>query len=168
MFFCCYMCVSPSILYSLVSFPLTRSHVEELDILQRKMLRRIIGWRRIEGEAWDETMRRMRDRSDHAHQLYPWQIWSYRFFRDQWRFAVHCMKKPISRWILCYNSIPLSDVRGEYIPHRDVGRPRIKWDDHLRAFFLHYFPNRASEHWSYILVEHVGLEDAFVDFSMSR
>ena len=53
--------------------------MEELDILQRKMLRRIIGWRRIEGEAWDETMRRMRDRSDHAHQLYPWQIWFYDF-----------------------------------------------------------------------------------------
>ena len=157
-----------TVLYALVSFPLTRSHVEELDILQRKMLRRIIGWKRIEVEPWDEIMRRMRDRSDHAHQLYPWQIWSYRFFRDQWRFAVHCMKKPISRRILCYNSIPLLGVRGEYIPHRDVGRPRIKWDDHLRAFFLHHFPNRASEHWSHILVEHVGLEDVFVEFSMSR
>ena len=100
------MCVSPSILYALVSFPLTRSHVEELDILQRKMLRRIIGWRRVDGEGWDETMRRMRDRMDDAHQLYQWSTWSYRFFRDQWRFAVHCVKIPISQWLLVYNSKP--------------------------------------------------------------
>ena len=52
------VCVSPSILFALVCFPLIRGQVEDLDILQRKMIRRIVGWRRIDGEPWDETMRR--------------------------------------------------------------------------------------------------------------
>ena len=91
------MCVSPCILFALVSFPLTRGQIEALDVLQRKMLRLIIGWRRIDGEAWEETMRRMRDRLDYARQLYHWQTWSYRFFRDRWRFAVHLTVDGISR-----------------------------------------------------------------------
>ena len=154
---------------ALVCFPLSRGQVEDLDILQRKMIRRIVGWRRIDGEPWDETMRRMRDRVDDARRLYNWQSWSYRFFRDQWRFASHVSTR-MSKWILVYNSSPVFDVSGDFIPHRDVGRPRTKWDDCLKAFFVHNFPARYNEHWSYILrnVEHVGLEDAFVDFSMSR
>ena len=72
--------------------------------------------------------------------------------------------------LLVYNSGPSLDVRGEFVPYRDVGRPRARWDDYLKAFVLHYFPNRNNEHWSNILrsVERVGLEQHFVEFSMSR
>ena len=166
------MCVSPSMMFALTAFPLTRSQIDEIDVLQRKMLRRIIGWRRIKGEAWDETMRRMRDRLESARGLYAWHSWSYRFFRDQWRFAIHLTKERASttaKWMLTYNSSPKSDDEGIYIPHRDVGRPRTKWDDHLKVFFAHYFPERVNEHWSKILssVERVSLEQVFIDFSVS-
>ena len=163
------ICVTPSILYALVSLPLTRGHVGELDVLQRKMLRRIIGWRRVEGEAWDVTMHRMQDRMDYARShFYHWQIWSYRFFRDQFRFAIHSINQSRSQCMLLYNCSPFLDVRGEYVPHRDVGRPCMKWDDYLKAFFLQHFPNRRSEHWSQILrtVDHALLEQHFVNFSM--
>ena len=110
-------------------------------------------------------MRRMRERSDHAHQLYPWQIWSYRFFRDQWRFAVHCMEKPISIMLKFYLTFQCS--RRIYTAQR-CRKTSNKMGRSSESIFLHYFPNRASEYWSHILVEHVGLEDAFVDFSMSR
>ena len=71
-------------------------------------------------------------------------------------------------WILTYNCNPCFDFNGDYVPHKDVGRPRIKWDDYLKAFFLHHFPARANEHWSYICrsLGSVDLESDFVDFSM--
>ena len=153
-------CVSPTVLFALVSFPLTRDQVEVLDALQRKMLRRIVGWRRVDGEPWDETMRRMRDRLERARRLHNWQRWSYRFFRGQWKFVVHFSKTTMSEWMLLYNCSPCFDVRGDYVPHRDVGRPRTKWDEHLKQFFVHHFPNRRGEHWSHISrsVEYIGLE----------
>ena len=53
------MCVSPAILFGLTTLPITRSRLRDLDILQRKMMRRIVGWRRIDGEDWEDTTRRM-------------------------------------------------------------------------------------------------------------
>ena len=76
------VCVSPSALFALASFPLTRCQVALLDTLQRKMVRRIVGWRRIDGEPWDETMRKMRDRVEGARHLYDWKCWSQRFLRN--------------------------------------------------------------------------------------
>ena len=114
-------------------------------------------------------MHRMRDRMDHARcHFYHWQTWSYRFFRDQFRFAVHSITQSRSECMLLYNCTPLLDVRGEYIPHRDVGRPRTKWDDFLKAFFIQHFPNRRNEHWSQILrtVDHGLLEEHFVIFCL--
>ena len=72
------------------------------------MLRSIVGWRRIDGEPWDETMRRMRDRIESGRQLHKWQLWSHRFFRDQWRFAVHLLAK-MSQWMITYNCGPCFD-----------------------------------------------------------
>ena len=54
--------------------------VELFDTLQRKMVRRIVGWRCIDGEPWGETMRIMSDRVEITRHLYDWQYWSQRFF----------------------------------------------------------------------------------------
>eukprot|EP00959_Pyramimonas_sp_CCMP1952_P217036 4539173-Pyramimonas_sp.AAC.1 len=35
---------TPSVLYSLTTTPLTQKDLDKLDALQRKMLRRIVGW----------------------------------------------------------------------------------------------------------------------------
>ena len=131
------------------------------------MIRRIVGWRHVDGEPWDETMCRMRDRIDDVRRFYSWQFWSHRFFRDQWRFAMHASQR-MSEWMLVYNCSPILDVSGDFIPHRDAGRPRMKWDDYLKAFFAHKFPARNSEHWFTILrsIDPVRLENEFVDFCL--
>ena len=164
------VCVSPSMLFALVSLPLTRSQIEELDILQRKMLRRIVGWRRIEGEPWEDTMKRMRDRVENARTLYNWTSWSHRFARDQWRFAMHLTAtiSPMMSTMLRYTSTERHDSEGLYIPRRFVGRPKMKWDYYLQSFFQHSFPDRSSEHWSCVIrdVNCVELERSFIDFSL--
>ena len=66
------MCVTPSMLFSLSSFPLSSAKLQEMDRLQRRMLRRIIGWRRFDDEDWRHTMTRMNDRMSQARQQYSW------------------------------------------------------------------------------------------------
>ena len=49
-------CVGPAFLFGIAVLPLSRFQIQKMDILQRKMLRRIVGWRRSEGEYWNITM----------------------------------------------------------------------------------------------------------------
>ena len=63
------VCVTPAILFGLPVFPLLRSQLRDLDIVQRKMLRRVIGWRTLPGESWRDTMKRMTDQR-RAETLY--------------------------------------------------------------------------------------------------
>ena len=44
------MCISPCLLFALSAFPISKSQLEQMDVLQRKILKRIIGWRRDENE----------------------------------------------------------------------------------------------------------------------
>ena len=60
--------VLPILLYSLSSLTLKPMHHSMLRGTRTKMLRNLAGWRRVEGEGWPETMRRMRAR--------VWQICS--------------------------------------------------------------------------------------------
>ena len=41
-----------------------------MDITQREMLRRIVGWRRTANEDWYSTMARMQSRMEAANGLY--------------------------------------------------------------------------------------------------
>lgn len=72
-----------------------------------------------------------------------------------------------TEWLLIYNSIGCFDTEGIYVPHRDVGRPRRKWDDDLKAFFIHHCPDYRGEHWSHILQNESILEEHFVSYCMS-
>ena len=58
--------VAPTALYSLLSTPLTNGQLSKLDAVQRRMLRKMVGWVRIEGEDWSETGHRMKLRLDAA------------------------------------------------------------------------------------------------------
>ena len=46
-------CVNPAMLFGLITFPMTRTMLKSMDALQRKMMRRIIGWRRLDTESWE-------------------------------------------------------------------------------------------------------------------
>ena len=48
--------ITPTILFGLGSLPPTKRQLEDIDVLQRKMLRSIVGGYRVEGEAWSDRM----------------------------------------------------------------------------------------------------------------
>ena len=77
---------------------MTKHKIEQMDILQRKILRRIIGWRRIEDESWKGTMERMNLRMGNARKLYDCKDWSIVFAQAQWRYVSHITDGPISMW----------------------------------------------------------------------
>ena len=62
--------IGPALLFGTSVLPMTKHHLQKFDILQRKMMRRIIGWRRIDGEDWNGTMKRTNDRLEQRQHLY--------------------------------------------------------------------------------------------------
>ena len=149
------MSVSPTMIYDLSTFLMTLGKLKELDRLQRRILRRIIGWRRIDGEEWRTTMIRMNGRLSRANQIYARKSWSSSFARSQWRYVCHLLHGPISLWsrILCkYNWSAAYDPQSCVIPHRRLGHPRRKWDNHIHSFCLFLWPAQEYTHWFDILV----------------
>ena len=49
--------VFPTAMFGLVSLLLTQKHLHKLDVVQRRMLRSIVGWVRVPDEPWGTTMR---------------------------------------------------------------------------------------------------------------
>ena len=107
------------------------------NIVQRRMLRSMIGWRRFTDEPWEETMRRMKRRMADALHHYPLSSWSERFHRNRWRYAIHVVNNEKNRlpfWIAQW--VPLLDPISIYMPYRGPGRPRLRWDDQLHGRVL--------------------------------
>ena len=74
-------------IFSLHTLALTKVQVESIDVLQRKMLRSIVGWVRLNGEDWSDTMRRMNHRLSVAFELFPIPPWTEQLAKRQFLFA---------------------------------------------------------------------------------
>ena len=70
--------VTPAVMYALETCPLTEIQRERLDITQRRMLRRMVGWVCYDDESWEERGRRMKKRLESALELRPVMDWSKR------------------------------------------------------------------------------------------
>ena len=51
--------ISPALIFGLAVFPMSKINLEKIAAVQRRMIRSIVGWIRLENETWEETMRRM-------------------------------------------------------------------------------------------------------------
>ena len=125
--------VTPTVLFGLSSCPLTKQQVQSIDALQRRMLRSIVGWRRVQ----DEHMRRMRDRVDQALQVFPVKKWSVQFAHRKFCFVSSMVQQP-EAWpskAICW-SPPLTNAQAR----SSRGRPPRRWDDDLVAFASLHFP----------------------------
>ena len=63
--------VSPVLLFGLSILPLCQSHLEKIDVVERKMLREIMGWVRLRTDDWEITMQKMLLRLKSASDHYP-------------------------------------------------------------------------------------------------
>ena len=79
--------ITPTVLYGLSAAALSAQQLEKLNATQRRMLRNMVGWTRVDAEDWSDTMRRMRRKVESALQSFPVADWSAQFLRNQFRFA---------------------------------------------------------------------------------
>ena len=146
--------IGPALMFGTPVLPMTKHHLQQLNILQRKMLRRIVGWRRIDGEDWKETMKRMNHRLEQGQRIYFCEPWSMIFARSQWRYIKHLMDAYPLLWarIMCkFNKYPTNDIDCDFLPRRAPGHPRMRWDDHVRSFCYKIWPESQGRHWFDIL-----------------
>jgi len=69
--------VSPTVLFGLTTLPLTTCQKHQLDAVQRRMLRSIVGWAKpVDGE-WATAMRQTNARLKSALSLFPIDNWMY-------------------------------------------------------------------------------------------
>ena len=141
---------------------MTKSQTSSGDVVQRRMLRNIIGWVRNDDEPWDETMRRMNSKIEAALRRYPIEDWSTQLFRRQFRLA-HRAGKMVDSWParVCKWHPPTS-IPGAT---RSQGRPFVRWDDYLRRFA----ENELESAWYAACLndDFPQHEDAFVRFSLN-
>ena len=98
------------------------------------MLRRIVGWRRVEGEEWRATMIRMNGRLARALHLYPCQPWAVRHAKNQSRYIHHLIYACPLLWARILWAYPVYDPEINIQPLRKIGHPRLRWDNHIKAF----------------------------------
>ena len=79
--------VIPSMLFGMSVLPLYQTMMDKIDVVRRKMLRRMVGWVRIPDEEWSDTMSRMNERVKRALVLWPSKEWSERISLMQWNYA---------------------------------------------------------------------------------
>ena len=147
-------CITPVVLFSLAVLPMLKSKIDALDVLQRKMLRRIVGWRRMPEESWRDTMVRMQTRMENATNLYAWEIWSKKYAKNLWNYGCHLAKSDERKWskvITLESRCIKRDVAGLFHPYRGAGRPKLRWDDYFTNFFHQLVPTALDTHWIHLL-----------------
>ena len=129
--------VSPTVLYGLSVLPLTRAQLDKLDALQRRMLRNIVGWVRVDEEPWRDTMARMNARVARALEQHTVECWSSRLLRRQWRLGLQIAQMGPRSWplrVIKWQPSVVVDPAAGPVAHRNRGRPPTRWDDRLQHF----------------------------------
>ena len=67
--------ISPTVIYSLDTCPLTVIQKNRIDATQRVMLRRMVGWTSYGDTSWEERGRRMKYRLERSLATYPIEFW---------------------------------------------------------------------------------------------
>ena len=156
--------VTPTILFGLAVLPLSQVSLNKIEVVQRKMLRKIAGWVRIGNEPWEETMRRMKDRVSCALQQYPVMPWKKRIGKALWKFILRVKTAPENSWIQqssMWAPNEMNDDASDFLPYRCRGRPCLKWDSVVREFcLLHY-----GESWQKLSIDILSrCTEAFVEY----
>jgi len=125
--------VTPAVLYSLSSTPLTEACLTKLDAAQRKMLRKLLGWQNNVDETWAEAGSRMKGRFQDMMTRFHIKIWSATLRSQKQKLteelsqhrrsalaSLSCSWKPASLESLTANGV---------LGYRGRGRPTTRWHD---------------------------------------
>lgn len=119
--------ITSTALYSLETTAMIDSLNHRLDVTQRLMLRRMVGWISYAGETWEDRGRRMKMRLEKALQKYPMDDWSIQVKTNKIR--VLDGKTTWPEWTKC--AVDWFPPRCAHLssmqPYRYIGRPLARW-----------------------------------------
>ena len=158
------MVVTPTLLFGLAVLPLSNISLQKIEVLQRKMLRKLVGWVRLKDEPWEDTMRRMKHRVDHALSKYPIKMWKERLAIYLWNFVLRVKAAPATSWMSQSSNWEPNlseDASSEYVANRRRGRPNLKWDSAIDKFCRMHF----NSSWQNVSITVLGnSRDRFVQY----
>ena len=105
--------LSPAVLFCLHVLPLSRSQVTLRCACQRRIIRSICAWRRIDGEDWEDTMRRIKQRVYVGMMLHHVMSWEERSHRALWscaRYLTHCKQTSAWYWMIRWQLDAMQDA----------------------------------------------------------
>lgn len=129
--------VSPTLLFGLSILPIRQSHLEKIDVVQNKMLRKIIGWVRLSTDNWETTMRRMSSRLNRALNHHPITSWSEKVRKAQWKYIVRLKSLPAFQWPAQASRWKIAEVNDDsclYYCRRSPGGQLCRWEDNIAKF----------------------------------
>ena len=118
-------------------FVLTKKILEDFAILQRRILRSIIGWSFNSNDSYADVMRNMKFKMERAMQIQYVESSGHRILKQQINYMIHLTSLDPShpaRLILDWNPCDTLDASYEYMPFRSPGRPKNKWTHFLLSF----------------------------------
>ena len=145
--------VSPAMLFGLATLPLTKGCLQKLGVVQKRMLRSIVGWVRIHDDlSWLDIMVQMNHKLAIAKTLFPMEGWEDRLFRSKFRLAHRIARSPEGWPAKSVSWNPLTNWESNFAckPHRKRGRPSTRWDDILTNFSSEFFHN---DNWWHVACE---------------
>ena len=105
-------------------------------------MRKIVRWIRIPEEPWENTMRRMATRVNFALGQSNVKQWSIRIDETPWKFAARLKNMPLNSWAsraAYWQPHSTDDPSCDSLPHRERGRPCMRWDDKATKFCWRHF-----------------------------
>ena len=121
--------VSSTLLYGLETAPLTESLLHRIDVVQRTMLRRIIGWVCYNDDTWEERGRQMAGKLQRCLVIYPVKTWSEAVNARKVKVFECIDELPFwTRASIKWSPFDCTNLNLE-VPYRAVGRPYQRWDD---------------------------------------
>ena len=127
-------CVTPALLYSLETCPLTQATLDKIDTTQRRMLRMIVGWTPFldENESWKGRGHRMKLKLEKALLTYPIKPSSQLILERKQKLEERLGLNSTSP-LLCkvVNWDPsLCQGWNNHVAKRLAGHPRCSWRDY--------------------------------------
>ena len=138
--------ITPTIVFGLMTCPLTSNQLRELEVVRNRMLRSSVG---------HALMQKINKKLDNAQQIFNVRPWTERLLVGKFCFASK-IASAVNSWASIRSEwYPYHRWKIDYCvePRRRIGRPAKRWDDRSEFFsqeIFHssWFQADISETWS--------------------
>ena len=123
--------VSSTILYGLDTARLTAAMLHRIDVTQRTMLRRIVGWVCYSDDSWGDNGRRMANRLRRCLELHPLKDWSEMINERKAKMIENESEWPYwTKSAVKWSPVECARLNFHF-PYRVVGHPHQRWNDNI-------------------------------------